>query len=111
MLDCQSCGACCRAIAGYNLNYVPVTRDDANRLSREQRKQYLLPMVGNRSAMLLTKSSDSTPVLTCKALQGMIGASVSCQVYENRPDVCRRFEPGDHVCDFARSEAGLSGFR
>jgi uncharacterized protein len=49
----------------------------------------------------------------CLALQGTIGADVSCAIYANRPSPCRAFGPeaaaghGDATCGDARRLCGL----
>ena len=50
----------------------------------------------------------------CKALNGRIGRSVACTIYDSRPTPCREFLPvwGDNVvnalCDQARARYGLT---
>ncbi len=44
----------------------------------------------------------------CSALEGEVGASTSCAVYDIRPVVCRACEPGDEACQMARRRFGLS---
>ena len=39
--------------------------------------------------------------LTCLALNN------GCQIYSNRPEVCRLFEPGSKQCRMARDRIGL----
>jgi len=121
--DCRSCGACCKALPSYEgENYVRLYDIDIYRLSTDERSKFIIaippgpPYVSaeeyvsegkswsRRGAMKLTKDN------ACSALSGTIGKCVSCKIYDNRPDVCRRFEVGDHSCQFARSEAGLGEF-
>ena len=44
----------------------------------------------------------------CIALQGTVGACVSCKIYEARPQACRNFQPGSPLCLEAR-QAQLKG--
>ncbi|CAB4136122.1 Putative zinc- or iron-chelating domain containing protein [uncultured Caudovirales phage] len=38
----------------------------------------------------------------CAALSGVVGESVSCTIYENRPQACRQFKAGSLLCLEAR---------
>lgn len=38
----------------------------------------------------------------CVALEGKVGACVSCKIYESRPEACRKFLPGSFLCLEAR---------
>ncbi len=42
----------------------------------------------------------------CKALEGEVGASVRCGIYDQRPAICREFPPGSDGCRFARKQMG-----
>ena len=103
--DCQSCGACCKAHPSYEgASYVRIYDEDFDRLTPGQRQKYATRLPGGRVAMRLVEDKR------CAALAGEIGSCVSCQIYDNRPDVCRGFERGDDSCHFARMEAGLGPF-
>ena len=49
----------------------------------------------------------------CIALSGVVGESTTCEIYENRPSVCRLFKASfengavDIACDQARAGKGL----
>lgn len=43
----------------------------------------------------------------CAAYKGTVGGQGSCLIYENRPLVCRAFEPGAKECLDARKVVGL----
>jgi Fe-S-cluster containining protein len=104
--DCVSCGACCcnrdqnREI-DYD-EYVEVLPRD-----RLRKKPELLAK--------LTFTNDKGEVhmrlvgvnQRCCALTGRLGESVSCSIYDLRPAVCRRVEPGDDECRKARVERGI----
>ena len=47
----------------------------------------------------------------CDALQGEIGKSTACSIYDIRPDVCRACEPGDDACNMARRRFGMTELR
>lgn len=40
----------------------------------------------------------------CIALCGTVGKSVSCSIYEHRPQACARFEKGSPLCVEARKK-------
>lgn len=44
----------------------------------------------------------------CIALRGVIGEHVRCAIYEDRPRVCREFEPGNEMCLWCRKREGLA---
>jgi hypothetical protein len=44
----------------------------------------------------------------CSALSGQVGIATACEIYAERPDVCRACEPGDEACGIARSKHGLA---
>ena len=48
------------------------------------------------------------PSPRCVALQGRVGESVRCAVYELRPPVCRDVVPGDERCLEARRRRGIA---
>ena len=51
--------------------------------------------------------------ISCAALEGEVGKSVKCKIYEQRPSPCRRFQPSfengrnNPRCNFARMQKGL----
>lgn len=119
-LDCQSCGACCKAHPDYEgRSYVKIYDQDFDRLTDEQREKYtaVIPLGSSeaagysyldnwtqRGAMKLVEDKK------CSALSGEIGSCVGCDIYDNRPKICRTFEKGSDSCYLAREEAGLSPF-
>jgi len=88
MSDCQTCGACCD-----HFEVVDVYPDDTN-------FGYL------KSADLLRKTeygfyamkSISEGDNRCIALEGTVGESVRCTIYDNRPRGCRIFEQDSAIC-------------
>ncbi len=103
--DCEICGACClyplvvpinrdeSALIG---NYWEVTLDDAENISVER----VIPREMNDGR--------------CTNLSGTVGERVGCEIYTNRPLVCRDFEAGSDRCHGFRRMHGieppLSGF-
>jgi Fe-S-cluster containining protein len=74
---CLHCGACCAhfRVSFYWAEPVP-----------EEFTEKLTPF---RSFM---KGTGSKGASRCLALEGEVGASVSCSIYGNRPSPCRSFE-------------------
>lgn len=46
----------------------------------------------------------------CVALEGIQTRNIGCSVYENRPKVCRDFEPGSERCNHIREWGGLKKY-
>lgn len=102
--DCITCGACC--ISSYpSHSYVHVSAADATLLSRGEQDELLIesrhPSLGK---LAMRARLDSSGRSRCAALRGSAGDCVSCSVYDRRPTVCRKFEPGSYACDAARKE-------
>lgn len=57
--------------------------------------------------VVITMSALNRDRNRCKALEGEVGKSVSCGIYDARPNVCARFPPGSWGCNWAREMAGL----
>jgi hypothetical protein len=94
-LDCQDCGACCRA--AYHSVTVeprdPVVRLHANLI--EDRGSYLeIRRQGDRCAALEGGQAPDQPF--------------TCAIYSERPETCREFEQGGENCLIARRRVGLS---
>ena len=41
----------------------------------------------------------------CAAVEGEVGSTCGCGIYEQRPDACRKFEAGSFLCKEARKAA------
>lgn len=108
-LDCQDCGACCRAA----YDSVTVSRRD--------------PVMRRHPALIVDRGSyvelarvDCHGENRCAALQGgtFLQASdaavpgtwqpYACAIYQDRPRPCREFENGGDHCLTARRRVGLS---
>lgn len=112
MLDCRTCGACCTPgrcsvpdCGCQPPNYAYVAPDDLVRLPLVYQQRHL-HQSSDVGAHLATK--ETRDGMVCVALRGRIGGAVSCTIYDQRPDVCRAFEPGSSLCLGAREEAGLA---
>jgi Fe-S-cluster containining protein len=89
---CQSCGACCAYSAEwprFSLESEAVLARIPPALVDEGRGR--MRCEGNR----------------CAALQGEVGKSTRCSIYDRRPDVCRACMPGDPECLIARRHHNL----
>jgi Fe-S-cluster containining protein len=93
--DCVKCGACC--VKHFN---IPVLANEVN-LIDERLKKYLIVSPVQPGGYSLRQVGESRK---CIALEGTLGESVNCSVYEFRPPVCRRFQPGSDLCKKARLE-------
>jgi hypothetical protein len=102
-LDCQECGACCRAA----YDCVQVSRRDPVRRTHPElvvrRGPFLeLQRQGDRCAALHGGRSEQTADGT-RTL-----ARWSCAIYDDRPRSCREFERGGAHCLTARRRVGLT---
>ena len=89
---CQACGACC----AYSAEWPRFSLEDDAALARIP-EQFVDDANGRMRCI-----GDR-----CSALQGEIGGTTACGVYEVRPDVCRACLPGDDACAMARRRHGL----
>ncbi|HQI80313.1 MAG TPA: YkgJ family cysteine cluster protein [Deltaproteobacteria bacterium] len=105
---CLTCGACC---AYFRASFYWAEADDATpggvpvEMTRKL-NQYRRSMLGMDGAHP-----------RCIALEGEIGRSVYCSIYERRASVCRVFTPSwengepNERCDRARAAWGLEPLR
>jgi hypothetical protein len=97
-LDCQTCGACCRAA----YHSVEVSRRD--------------PVVKARPEMILDRGSylevrrcgDRCAALAGGAIDHGTTTRYHCTIYDDRPRTCRDFTLGSAHCLTARRRVGLS---
>jgi Fe-S-cluster containining protein len=102
-LDCQECGACCRA--AYDCVQV-APRDPVRKKHAELvvvRGPYLeIRRNGDRCAALAGGTVES-------GADGRAGfVPFACRIYDDRPKTCRDFETGGEHCLTARRRVGLS---
>lgn len=86
--DCRTCGACCKGLE-VDLGFGD---DIPEALVKDDRLFGLL---------MRTRKGR------CIAFRGTIGEKARCSIYEDRPQVCRDFEPGCDTCLYARRREGL----
>ena len=96
---CQECGACCAVAIS---KWVEVNESDFVRLGN---LGYLV-----QEGDVEKYSMRTVDGVKCVALQGDVGSSCSCAVYEDRPDACRGFTRASPPCVLAVGKAGLGKF-
>jgi len=97
-LDCQTCGACCRAA----YHSVEVSRRD--------------PVVKAQPALIvdrggyleIRRTGDRCAALTGGAVEHGTTTHYHCAIYDDRPRTCRDFTLGSAHCLTARRRVGLS---
>lgn len=101
VLSCVECGACCTATEPVRA-YVPLEMRDVRRLP----ERYRLHVVTSESGFdYLATGADRR---RCVALTGDVGKRVHCEIYESRPEVCRRYKAGGYQCRLARKAEGVT---
>lgn len=103
--DCTRCGACC--ISDFDAeDYVHLLDHDVERLTSQEKETlvYVETSFGGKQYSMKT-AYDSLGNCRCVALEGDVGKKVACSIYDQRPNVCRKFTAGDSICDYARQIA------
>lgn len=88
MIDCRTCGACCRGFT--------VDVDASDEVPEHLTKQDSL------FGWVMRERNGQ-----CIALKGKVGVGCECSIYEDRPQVCRDCFQGCSVCNLARGLQGL----
>jgi Fe-S-cluster containining protein len=98
-LDCQTCGACCRAA----YHSVEVSRRDP------VVKKHPTYVVDRTTYLEIVRSGDRCGALTGGEVDAA-GRSTryACVIYDDRPKTCRDFTLGSEHCLTARRRVGLS---
>lgn len=86
-LVCQNCGACC----AYADTWPQFRFDESDMLG-------VPPELIDESELRMKCIGDR-----CVALEGTLLQSVSCKIYQCRPEVCMEFQPGSEACHAVRS--------
>ncbi len=97
-LDCQTCGACCRA-AYHSVEVSP--RDPV------VKKQPQL-IVKRETYLEILRSGDRCAALHGGAIEDGTTTRYHCAIYDDRPRTCRDFTLGSGHCLTARRRVGLS---
>jgi Fe-S-cluster containining protein len=101
---CLSCGACC---AAFRVSFYWAESEEAAADSVPA------DMTCQLAPLLCAMKGTDQPHPRCIALQGIVGVSVWCAIYERRPSVCREVTPSGQNgtasfwCDRARIICGL----
>lgn len=103
MMDCEKCGACCVAFNGEP--YRALVSDIEKDKIPEFAKKWIFHSSEAGDAIRTKINADGLSV--CRALDGVVGQSVQCVVYETRPMTCRQFTEESKNCHKNRSLAGI----
>jgi len=97
-LDCQTCGACCRAA----YHSVEVSRRDP---MIKKQPSY----IEDRGTYLeIRRSGDRCSALHGGTIEDGKATRFHCVIYDDRPKTCREFTLGSSTCLTARRRVGLS---
>ena len=97
-LDCQTCGACCRAA----YHSVEVARRDP------VVKKQPAYVVDRGTYLEIARQGDRCAALCGGELAGERTTRYHCAIYDDRPRTCREFTLGSDHCLTARRRVGLS---
>ena len=103
--DCQTCGACCISDVPTSPRYVQLVEADLKRLPAKYLLEIIPPRLNNIwSYEGLGVDRDHLDGPACVAFRGRAGDNCQCDMYEDRPKICREFESGGNKCLEVRSE-------
>lgn len=98
---CQACGACC---ASFRVDFHPAElAGGAFAWGQGVPPEMTVPVT---PAIVRLRGTDAA-VPRCVVLEGTIGQSVRCGIYEARPSPCREFDISHDACARARHRHGL----
>lgn len=99
MFDCCKCGACCAVDSNHSTwAHKPIENSDVN-LNFLKINGYADTYLISFHQMKITPDHKK-----CVALEGNLGETVKCKVYDHRPNICKKFEVGSALCLDARSK-------
>jgi Fe-S-cluster containining protein len=101
---CRTCGACCVSSQETPYGWADVTDADVEKMSKRVRIKLVNAHFNGCHLATPTQWRDDLGCAPCGFRRGTPGRSVSCSIYETRPQVCRRFRPGSRACREARRE-------
>ncbi len=100
--DCMTCGACCASFVCVDVAPDnPVLSSDYWDITKRGKS-------GEFTVDRFIKRKETD--FSCTALEGEIGETASCRIYENRPRMCRQFEAGSDRCHAVRRAYGIEPF-
>lgn len=94
---CNECGACCWTREEFGRGgYVRLNDEDIKRLPHK----YHLKVITESEFNVDRLGVRGTPATgyRCVALVGRIGEKTLCDIYEQRPELCRKYERGSVDC-------------
>ena len=99
--DCQKCGACC-----LSFDVVLLSQAECDAYERNPRLLSLTVIhpVGGAQWRFMARTQETGQ---CMALGGKLG-DCGCTIYEDRPDLCRKFPSGGPECIEVRKKFGMS---
>ena len=95
--DCENCGACCRCFPIFALE------SDAEREPKIREAGIRCDDFLGEKGKVAYRLHPLPFLDTCAFLK----EDQLCRIYESRPEVCRRFEPGSDQCLEARKRVGV----
>jgi Fe-S-cluster containining protein len=105
--DCTACGACCFG----KRDYVQVFADDVARLGPARTAEFVAPATGEIPASVGRAPEPKRFMKMthghCSALLTSVPNRFLCRVYDDRPLLCRAFQPGSAPCLEARARLGV----
>lgn len=94
---CNECGMCCTTHLEFGRGgFVRLTDADYERLP----EKYRLKVVTESELNVDRLGVKGSPGVgyRCVALKGVAGHKTSCEIYQDRPTLCRTFERGSKDC-------------
>ncbi len=97
--DCMVCGACCAFLLCVAVKPTDKTSD----------VHFWKIINKNKDGEIVVDQfmRRDSETAACVALDGKIGEGVGCNIYEERPQVCREFEAGSDKCHALRRAYGI----
>ena len=89
-VTCKRCGNCCLSA------WVPATHEDMERWKREEKKEILRAIEHSKALWagdIVVSSVEGSMLSNCQFLRWEVNY-YSCTIYEDRPMICRKFQPG-----------------
>lgn len=101
--ECNACGICCTTDIEFGRGgYVRLRSEDIDRLP----EKYRLKVVMDSDPGVHRLGTKGTPVTgyRCTALRGEPNRSTRCDIYDQRPKMCRAYERGSVDCRRERAQ-------
>ena len=95
--DCTDCGACCQCFPIF------ASEDDAAKEPKIQEEGIRVDNFLRKSNLVAYRIYPLPFLETCAFLK----EDKLCRIYDTRPEVCRKFQPGSDQCIEARRRKGI----